>query len=404
MRYENQTLADDSNNIAPRVGFACQPFQNGNTVVRGGYGIYYSELRSNIAAGYKIGGPEGIFTFSATPGQTGFPTSLAPLPAFPAGAVLPARDITVKVGQRAYLSQFFDVSKLRFYPDALLNPYTQQWNFGVQHEFTRNTVLSIDYLGQHTINIERPVDLNAPAPFIRTAPGQTRTAAAADATRPIVPVNNGYRRIIALVNAGANSYNGLKANLSTRHKNLQGLVSYTWSHTIGTVEMDVPQQDPNDSNFIGGAEKGTSLLDQRHRLSVSGSYQLPWQFTIGTWTTVAAGRPFNATTGLDNNGDGSTSDRPVILGQVAPRNYGRGTFVYDVAAFAEKRINLSERFKLDLRAEGFNLTNHNNIVGRNGTWGNAASGIPNATFGQPLGGINNVDPGREFQFMARVRF
>jgi hypothetical protein len=402
VRYENQSLTDDRNNFAPRLGFAWQPFTNGNTVIRGGYGIFYSEERANIAAGYKIGGPQGIFTFTATPGQTGFPTSLAPLPAFPAGAVLPARDITVKVGQRAFLRQFFNVDALRFYPDKLLNPYTQQWNLGVQHQLAANTVLSVDYLGQHTIKIERPVDLNAPDPFIRTAAGQTRTAAAANATRPIAPVNNGYRRIIALVNAGSNSYNGVKVNLSTRRKNFQGLFSYTLSHTIGTVEMDVPQQDPNDSNFIGNNEKATSLLDQRHRLSLSGSYELPWKFTVGTWLVAASGRPFNVTTGVDNNGDGSTADRPFVNGAVVSRNFGKGTPVYDWSSFVAKRINLTERFNLELRAEGFNLTNHNNIVGRNGTWGNAAT--PVATYGTPLGGINNVDPGREFQFMARVRF
>jgi outer membrane receptor protein involved in Fe transport len=413
LRYENQTLTDDTNNAAPRFGFAWQPFASGNTVVRGGYGIFYSEERSNIAAGYKIGGPEGIFTFSAVPGGLGFPTTLAPLPAFPAGATLPARDITVKVGQRTYLNQFFDVSKLRFYPDKLLNPYTQQWNLGVQHQLATNTVLSVDYLGQHTIKIERPVDLNAPDAFVRTAAGQCRTmlvgvcnanasVTTANSTRPILPANNGYRRIIALVNAGANSYNGVKVNLSTRRNRFQGLFSYTLSHTIGTVEMDVPQQDPNDSNFIGNAEKATSLLDQRHRLSVSGSYELPWKFTVGTWFVAASGRPFNVTTGVDNNGDGSTADRPVVNGVLLPRNFGKGTPVYDLSLFAEKQISLTERFKLSLRAEGFNLTNHNNIVGRNGTWGNADT--PVQTYGTPLGGINNVDPGREFQFMARFRF
>jgi hypothetical protein len=108
------------------------------------------------------------------------------------------------------------------------------------------------------------------------------------------------------------------------------------------------------------------------------------------------------TTGVDNNGDGSTADRPVVNGVLLPRNFGEGTPVYDLSLFAEKQISLTERFKLSLRAEGFNLTNHNNIVGRNGTWGNAET--PVQTFGTPLGGINNVDPGREFQFMARFRF
>jgi hypothetical protein len=416
VRYEAQSLTDDHNNIAPRLGFAWQP-RGAGPVFRGGYGIYYSELRANIAAGFKINGPEGIFTYSASKGAIGFPTSLAPLPAFPAGAVLPPRDITVNIGQRAYLSQFFDVSKLRFYPDALLNPYTQQWNFGIQHEFIKNTVVSLDYLGQRALKFDRPVDLNAPAPLVRTVPGQCRrmtagacnlsgSAADADATRPIIPVNNGYKRIVALVNAGAASYNGLKVNVNTRGRRWNGLFSYTWSHTLNTTEVDVPQQDPNDSNFLGNAEKANSLLDQRHRASLSGSYQFPWQITFGSWFIAASGRPYNITTGVDNNGDASNSDRPVINGVVIPRNSGKGTPVYDISAFIEKGIRVTERFNLQLRAEGFNLANRNNIVGRNGTYGNNANGQPAnpKTFGAPIGGINGTDPGREFQFMARLRF
>ncbi len=403
LRYENQTLVGDNNNFSPRVGFAWKLPLAHPTVLRGGYGIYYSEVRANLAADYRENGPAGLLTFSAAPGQFGFPTSLAPLPAFPAGAVLPPRDISVRPGERAHLSQFFDVSKLRFYPDRLLNPYTQQWTFGLETELPARWVLSLDYVGQHSIKLERPADLNAPAPFVRTAPGQDRSAAAADATRPIVPVPNGYRRIVATVNRGAAYYDALQVNLRRRFtRRASALLSYTWSHTINTVEADVPQQDANDSNFLGAAEKATSLLDQRHRFVISGFYELPWTLTVGTATSLESGRPFNVLTGVDNNGDGSVSDRPVVDGRLLPRNAGRGTPAYDVSAFVEKTIALAERARLSLRAESFNLLNHANIVGRNGTWGDAAQPLP--TFGQPLGGIANVAPGREFQFLLRLRF
>jgi hypothetical protein len=273
----------------------------------------------------------------------------------------------------------------------------------VQHEFSPNVNLSIDYLGQHSLKLERPADLNAPSPFVRTAQGQTRTAAAADATRPILPVANGYKRILATVNAGAAYYNGLTTNLRTRFgKRFSALTSYTWSHSINTVEPDATGQDPNDSNFLGIQEKATSLLDQRHRFSISGSYDLPWQITVGSWTQVASGRPFNITTGTDNNGDGSNSDRPVINGVVIPRNFGKGTATYDVSAFVQKTVQLRERLAVSLRAEAFNLTNHNNIYGRNGVYGNAIT--QNAALGSPLGGISNVDPGREIQFQLRLSF
>lgn len=183
-------------------------------VVRASYGLYYSQIRANIAASDRVNGPEGIFTFRVAPGQLGFPTSVAPLPAFPPGAVLPPRDISVRPGQRPYLSRFFDVSKLRAYPDRLLNPRTQQFGLTIERELARNWVLTANYTNQHTTRIDRPLDLNAPSVFIRTAPGQIRSGAAADATRPITPVPNGYRRIIAIVNDGVAEYNALAWNLA----------------------------------------------------------------------------------------------------------------------------------------------------------------------------------------------
>ena len=87
LRYERQTFTDSTKDFGPRAGFAYRlPFRR-PTVLRGSYGIYDSEVRANLAAGWKINGPEGVVTFSAAPGQFGFPKSLAPLPAFPAGAV-----------------------------------------------------------------------------------------------------------------------------------------------------------------------------------------------------------------------------------------------------------------------------------------------------------------------------
>ena len=86
------------------------------------------------------------------------------------------------------------------------------------------------------------------------------------------------------------------------------------------------------------------------------------------------------------------------------RDTGRGTPAYDFSTFVEREFRLAEQVKLGFRAEAFNLFNHRNIVGRNGLYGNSADGAPQPTFGQPLGGINNVDPGREFQFLLHLRF
>ncbi|HKC64187.1 MAG TPA: TonB-dependent receptor, partial [Pyrinomonadaceae bacterium] len=398
LRYERETFTDDKNNFAPRVGFAYNILGDARTILRGSYGIYYSEIRANAGAQYAINGPLGIFTFSAAPGQLGFPTSFALLPTFPAGAVLPARDIIIRPGRAEFYSQFFDVSKLRGYPDKLLNPYTQQASIGVERELPGKIFLSVDYVYAHTIGIDRLLDLNAPSLFVRTSPTEVRSAAAADATRPIMPVANGFRRIQVTVNEGSSIYNGMQVNLNKRFsRNFSILASYTYSHTINTVEPDAPGGDPNDVNQVGRLERGDSLLDQRHRAVISGWWRLPFKFVFGGETTLASGRPYNITTGVDNNGDGANSDRPVINGTVIGRNTGRGTPIYDVSSFLERDFNLTERMQLSLRAEGFNLFNHPNILARNGV----QSAV---TFGQGIGGINGVDPGREFQFQLRLRY
>src|SRR5262249_4811536 len=177
-----------------------------------------------------------------------------------------------------------------------------------------------------------------------------------------------------------------------------------YSHTIDTAEADVPSgQDANDQNFRGIFERASSVLDQRNRLVMSGWYQFPYQINVGAVATLASGRPFNVTTGVDNNGDAGNSDRPVFNGLVLGRNTGRGTPVYDLDTFVEKEFKIAgEHTSISLRGEAFNLFNHSNIVGRSGVFGNSTT--PLATFGTAVGGITNVEPGREFQFMLRLRF
>jgi len=402
LRYDRQLLTDAKGNFQPRVGVAWQPGGDAKTVVRAGYAMYYSQIRSNIVAGWALNGPTGFFTYSAAPGQLGFPTDLNPLPDFPPGAVLPPRDITIRPGRASYYDQFFDVSKLNGYPDKLVNPQTQQFTVGGERELWPSWILSLDYVHAHTIDIDRNIDLNAPSLFIRTEPGQTRPATVADATRPITPVPNGYKRILVTVNQGESLYDAVQFNLNHSFSGKgQVLLSYTWSHSRNNFEPDATGGDPNDVNQLN-QEWADSLLNQPNRVVLSGWYTLPFQITGGGAFSYASGRPYNITTGVDNNGDGSTADRPVVDGVVIPRNSGQGSDIIDLSLYLAYEFPIGDVMRLGLRAECLNVTNHANIVGRNGTYGNAADGTPLPSLGQPLGGISNVDPGRQFQFLIRV--
>src|SRR5947208_4537567 len=139
-------------------------------------------------------------------------------------------------------------------------------------------------------------------------------------------------------------------------------ISYTLSKATNTSEPDGNGIGPNESNIarLGEVERGPSVVDQRHRAVITLSYNFPYHITAGTLTQLASARPFNATTGVDNNGDGANNDRPVVNGAVMSKSAFRGMGTQDVGLFVEGRFGAGSRSLL-LRLEGFNLFNHANM-------------------------------------------
>jgi 3',5'-cyclic AMP phosphodiesterase CpdA len=427
LRYDRQTLANGTKDFAPRVGFGWHPGGYSRLSIRGGYGMYYTQILSNLVAGYLVNGLDGLTTYTAVPGQFGFPTCLTgpclPLSFDPktlAPSQLPARDITIGAGRRAFYEAQFAKYGLNFgllpnYPDRLVNPRSQVISIGAEHEVIPGLFAGGDYVHQHWTNLYRSVDLNAPSAFDRTAPGQVRSVAAANATRPILPVNGGVRQVNVLMNLGVADYDGLQTQFSYRgNRRIYASVSYTLSKATNTSEPDGNGIGPNESNIarLGEVERGPSLVDQRHRAVITLHYNFPYHITVGTLTQLASARPFNATTGVDNNGDGANNDRPVVDGKVMSKSAFRGTPTSDVGLFIEGRVKPSERTSILLRLEGFNLLNHGNYLGRGQTtYGDTAT--PNPTFGQlvavgtasnAIPAFTNVDPPRMFQLQVRFIF
>ena len=426
LRYDRQTLTTATRNFQPRIGFAWQPGSDGRTSIRGSYAMYYTQIRTNALAGYLVNGLDGLTTYTAIAGQTGFPTCLTCVPVnvnpstVPASQ-LPARDITIRAGQRDFYTAQFARYGLNFnllpnYPNEFDNPRSQVYTVGAEREVAKGFFFGADFVHQHLTGLDRSVDLNAPSVFDRNAPGQVRTVATANTTRPILPVNGGVRQVNVLMNLGKADYDGWQTLFSYRgNRKVFASLSYTFSKATNTSEPDGNGIGPNQSTIarLGEEERGPSVVDQRHRAVITFSYRFPYDITAGAVTMLASSRPFNATTGVDNNGDGATNDRPVINGVVIPKSAFRGTPTSDVATFVEGRIRLSENKSIVLRLEGFNLLNHANMLGRGVTvYGD--TGTAATTFGQFVGGVGtttnaipafaNIDPPRMFQLQARFVF
>ncbi|MBV9925464.1 MAG: TonB-dependent receptor [Acidobacteria bacterium] len=426
LRYDRQTLTDATRNFAPRLGFGWHPNGDARTSIRGGYGMYYTQIRSNAVASYLVNGLDGLTTYTATPTDPGFPTCLTCVPVnvdprtVPA-RLLPARDIVLRAGRADFYRTQFTQYGLNFdrllgnYPNRLVNPRSHVITFGAEREFFGGLFAGVDYVHQHLANIDRTVDLNAPTPFDRNATGQVRSVATANSTRPITPAPGGVRQVNVLTNLGEADYDGIQTQVTYRgNRRMFASVSYTLSNANNTTEPDGNGIGPNDSNLLrlGEEERGPSVVDQRHRAVITFLYHLPYNFTAGTVSLFASARPFNATTGVDNNGDGALNDRPVVNGVVLRKSAFRGTGTQDVSIFAENRIRLSERAALTLRLEGFNIFNHGNYLGRGQTlYGDTGTPLP--TFGQlvavgttmnALPAFANVDPPRMFQLQARFSF
>jgi hypothetical protein len=300
-------------------------------------------------------------------------------------------------------------------------------------------LVGADYVHQRLTGIDRTVDLNAPSAFDRTAPGQVRPVARpnncigiftapclplggyANETRPILPVNGGVRQVNVLTNLGKAVYDGLQTQISFRGSpRLYASLSYTLSKTTNTSEPDGNGVGPNQNiiSRLGEEERGPGFLDQRHRAVLMFNYRFPLNITAGTLIQLATARPFNATTGIDNNGDGANNDRPVINGTVIGKAAFRGSGTQDVSVFVEDRFKLSERMSLLLRLEGFNILNHGNYLGRGQTiYSTVVNGLdtitPRTDFGQfaaagtssnAIPAFANIDPPRMFHLQVRFIF
>ena len=230
LRYDVEIIRDipdwpapaDKDNLDPRVGFAWDVKGDQKWAVRGGVGRFTQQHPIFTIVKGGVGGRNGLVTLTLNPGDPLFPTFPNTLPGFPAGAVLPARDIQ-------------EIS-----PD-LENEQAWTASVGVQRQIGARASVSVDFnmnrgIKHGFLNVNQATPISKD--ILATATGTTtlRTAGQADLTRPIAPVPNGFRRIDILTNEGRFWYQGVRFAAQHRTDALQLRVSYTLSKRRGSAE------------------------------------------------------------------------------------------------------------------------------------------------------------------------
>jgi hypothetical protein len=384
LRYEYQTVTDDHLRFSPRVGLAWDPKGDGKTRLTAGFGVFYDSYYLRLTNNFERFAPHGPqSTFTIPFGSPGFPTFPNSLGAPPAGA---------------------DAGRLNLFirPDTVLNPRSLQYSAGVEQDLGDRFVVSLSGIYSNTRRQYRANDLNHPAPFIRTVPGQRRAGAVADATRPMTTYQGVPVRVLSILdNGGHTTYSAVDVGIRRKYSSRVRMEAHyvlASSDTNSMFVSDFNSGVPNEWNDWEEAESGPTDFYQKHRFVGSASVDLPHGVRFATIATIASGLPVNPLTGVDNNGDTLSVDRPVGLG----RNSFRTPKQASVDASLSKQLRLSDQVRVEGRVEVFNALNHNNFINVNNIYGDGAT--PLAAFLTPIAGIRNSDPSRQIQFLMRLMF
>jgi hypothetical protein len=401
-KYDNATYLGDYNNWAPRFGFAYRPFTGGDTVVRGGYGLFYS-LSVGQMFTFQAQNPPRIVNdvFTAT-----FPTpALTFENGFDLNRLTPSGIVSVRAmeyGRR--------------------DPYIQQWDFTLQRQIANDFVVEAAYVGTKGTKLPRSDIINSPRP----GPGPIQPR------RPF----QGFATFFVREARMTSIYHALQLKADKRFARSHSfLASYTFGKSLDTGSASFggggnSPDNAQDSDDIK-AERGRSAHDARQVFTLSYILQFPWlknNPVLGGWqlagiTAFRTGFSQTVIVGADRcNCDRAGRMRADVVPGVSWKlddptperffnieafrlpelytfgNSGRGIVdtpgrqTFDVSLQKNFRT-LFEGHRLQFRWELFNALNHTNFNTPNMT-------IDNRNFGR----ISSAAPARQMQFGLRYEF
>jgi hypothetical protein len=451
----HEPLPTNKDNIQPRLGFAWDPWGDGKTAIRGGYGLFTGSVDNQIVNVVNelnsTGDPSNINIVLATATSNALPIN----PADPLGPRAPSsiQVYQTLLGQGIIGSRVITAADLAQFgvvpgPGATLevrfrlgpnyhNPYTQQASLAIQRDLGKGYGVEVSYLFSRGAHITRNHDTNAfkvtgPVSALSGTPTFIRFPTAAQAAagltsdfrNPFMLQDNNYE-------STANSfYHAGTIQVTKRLSNHYALnANYTLSKTIDEVtdfNSDFSAQNQLDNR----ADRALSAFDQRHRFVFYAVFNSPAagdstvsrilkDWVLSPIFIAGSGRPFNVLLGIDANGDGvSTRDRPCIRSAAdlpcnpnsnLGRNTGRGEPFYQVDLRLARRFSIAEAKYVELTFESFNLLNRtnftgiNNIIGATPLTNGNPTGIRGRAPTQPLG-FTSAAPARQLQFGARFSF
>lgn len=420
-------LNQPGNNFGPRIGVAYS-FNNNKSVFRAGYGLFYARLPS--ASVIRLQQRNGVIQRTGTLNSTN-PTDLAAGPTFP--------------NRLTNLAGAVGLTNVTFAARDLATPYTQQMDASFEQQFGTNSVLTVSYMRSRAYKFLSREDLNlGPATGIATYTlnDVNNNPVGSFTTNTYLRANKidpRYASIIYLSNRGRLWYDGMTVSFRQRASSwLSGTLAYTWSHAMdlgqGAAADNIYFTDPPNTVYNGNyqAEKGSSRLDQRHRLVVSAIISPPrinfsnkfasgaingWQLSL--IETAASSQPTDSILLVSSSFSPLFASSTTINGMVTPFGAAiRAPFVprsninIDTVNRLDGRLTksfgLGESRSLALNFEVFNMfntisnTSVINVAYR--AVGSVITAQPNVGNGTASGGFPDGTNARRAQVSARFSF